>query len=106
MKKFCLNPFLLSLAISFNAQWPLHASYDPGGTEVLEYSDDGGVMLQSITINAEDVSKFNEINDYEEEEQHENFNNSAQQNNESFTPIAEEESTPEKKLLRWRGEKI
>lgn len=121
MKKFWLNPVLLSLAIlfmsasnltySFNAQ----ASYDPGETGVIEYSDDGGVMLQSITINAEDISKFNEINDYEEEEKHENFNNSAQQNNESFTPIAEdvskfneineEKSTPEKNYSDSEEEK-
>lgn len=125
MKKFWLNPFLLSLAIlfmsasnltySFNAQ----ASYDPGETGVIEYSDDGGVILQSITINAEDISKFNEINeekstpeknysDSEEEkynsglnassnntptpaleEQHENFDNLAQQNN-AFTLITQD----------------
>ncbi len=117
MKKFWLNPFLLSLAIlfmsasnltySFNAQ----ASYDPGETGVIEYSDDGGVILQSITINAEDISKY----DYEEEEKHENFNNSAQQNNKSFTPIAEdvskfneineEKSTPEKNYSDIEEEK-
>lgn len=93
MKKFGLNSFLLSLSISLmlasNLPYSFNilasASYDPEKTGDIEYSDDGSILLQSISpiVNVNNDSKSDEINEKKstvdadvpkDKEQNENFN--------------------------------
>lgn len=114
MKKFGLNSFLLSLAISLmlanNLPYSFNilasASYDPEKTGDIEYSDDGSILLQTINDaneNLNDISKFDEFNEEKSindaavptvEEQtllpYENFNDPMPQNNEPFVPTVED----------------
>lgn len=107
MKKFGLNSFLLSLAISLmlanNLPYSFNilasASYDPEKTGDIEYSDDGSILLQTINDaneNLNDISKFDEFNEKEsiddadvptDQEQNENFNDDSKSDE-----INEEES--------------